>query len=87
MAHRNHGTTENSPAADRWIQIVRAEFCDAPGLQLTRGQIGRLWGLDDQVCTTVLDALTRTHFLQLKPDGRYKRADDGLSIRRGPRSR
>ena len=87
MPHKSHGTPEKSAATDRWIQIVQAEFCDAPGLQLTRGQIGRLWGLDDQICTTVLEALTRTHFLQLKPDGRYKRADDGLSMRRGSRSR
>lgn len=78
--------TNEYAAADRWIQIVRAEFREAPGLQLTRGQLRRLCGLDDQTCTTVLEALTSAHFLQQKPDGRYTRTDHGLSTRQPARS-
>jgi len=63
--------------------MVRAEFREAPGLQLTRVQLRRLCGLDDQTCATVLDVLTQAQFLHLKPDGRYARTEHGLSLRRG----
>ena len=78
MAH-SEPVTKRSPAIN-WLQIVRGEFLEIPGLQLTRAQIQRLWGLDDRLCTAVLDALTKARFLCQKPDGQYARADSqGLS--------
>ena len=74
MPHTDLVPTTRSPAID-WARIVRGEFLEIPGLQLTRAQIQRLWGLDDRICAAVLDALTNTRFLRLKPDGQYARAD------------
>jgi hypothetical protein len=83
MTQINFVSKNGRAAVERWIQMVRAEFREAPGLQLTRGQLRRLCGLDDQTCATVLDVLMQTHFLHLKPDGRYARTGHGLSLRRG----
>jgi hypothetical protein len=74
MLHTNPVTIDGHSSALDLLQIVRGEFLEIPGLQLTRQQIQRLWGLDDQLCTTVLDGLTEARFLLLKPDGHYKRA-------------
>jgi hypothetical protein len=56
-----------------WLQIVRGEYLEIPGLQLTRGQVRRLWGLDDPACTAVLASLIHEGFLRLTVDGRYSR--------------
>lgn len=83
MPHDNVKTTEY--AAGRWIEIVRSEFLEAPGLRLTRAHVQRLCGLDAEMCTTVLDALTHAQFLRRSADGWYVRADHDLSTRSGIR--
>ncbi len=40
-----------------------------PGLRLTVRQAQKLWGLDSQVCTTVLDGLVEAGIL-VRSDGR-----------------
>jgi hypothetical protein len=47
-----------------------------PGLQLTREQARRLFGVDDALCAQVLNALVESGFLRL--DGfKYRRATQG----------
>ena len=56
-----------------WLRIIRGEYAEMPGLQLTRSQAKRLWGLDDPGCTFVLSLLVKERFLRLTPNGRYTR--------------
>ena len=61
------------PQHDRLISNVQAEFIEMPGLQLTSLQAQRLWGLDDETCDEVLEALIARRFLHVTPDGKYAR--------------
>ena len=54
---------------------LRAEFLEMPGLRLTFAQAMRLWGLSEEDCQRVIDALIRSCFLQ--------RTDTGEVIRTG----
>ena len=47
-----------------------------PGLQLTRGQVQRLCGLERAVCERVLDTLVDMRFLYLTARGTYARFTD-----------
>jgi hypothetical protein len=47
-----------------WVHLVQAEYLEMPGLQLTRPQVRRLWGLEDQECDAVLGQLVASHFLR-----------------------
>jgi hypothetical protein len=66
-----------------WLRIIRSEYDEMPGLQLTRSQAGRLWGLDDRVCAALLNALVGEKFLRLTADGRYTRTVIGRRLRDG----
>jgi hypothetical protein len=66
----------HASAAD-WLQIVLGEFHEMPGLQLTKLQVQRLWGLDALTCDALLDALVEARFLQRTENGAYARADLG----------
>ena len=58
-----------------WIQIIRGEFLEIPGLRLTRDQVQRLWGLDDDTCHAVIIALTGAGILKQTQAGAYIRAN------------
>jgi hypothetical protein len=60
-----------------WSRVVRGEYLDSPGLQLTQRQAQRLWGLDERLCAGVLQKLVEERFLQQTVDGRYTRTDIG----------
>ena len=62
-----------APSTQEWTRIIRGEFLEVPGLHLTRAQIQRLWDLECDVCTDVLEALLQERFLQVTADGRYFR--------------
>jgi hypothetical protein len=62
-----------STVAD-WLQIIRGEFSEVPGLHLTRQQFQRLWGLDTETCDTLLHVLMDQKFLRQTPDHSYVRA-------------
>jgi hypothetical protein len=47
-----------------WIHVVQAEYLEMPGLQLTRPQIRRLWGLEQETCDTLLEQLLAARFLR-----------------------
>jgi hypothetical protein len=58
-----------------WLSIVRAEFCEMPGLQLTKPQIQRLWGIEAATCDALVDALIKQNFLKRTQRGGYGRVD------------
>ena len=58
-----------------WLQLIRAEYLEIPGLHLTRSQVERLWGLDATTCDELLDALIHARFLKRSSTGGYIRAD------------
>ena len=54
---------EQSTVTD-WLHLVQAEYLEMPGLQLTKAQVRRLWGLEDRTCDAVLKQLLAMHFLK-----------------------
>ena len=56
-----------------WLRIVRGEYLEMPGLQLTQSQARRMWGLDEHWCGIVLSTLVGERFLRLTSTGRYAR--------------
>ena len=69
-----HGPAVQTAAAD-WLQIVRGEFSEMPGLHLTKKQVQQLWGLDCHTCDTLLGILVDTKFLRQTPGEGYVRAN------------
>lgn len=63
------------PAVARWVQTLRGEFLEVPGLLLTRDQVQRLWGLDGKMCDVVLEALVQDGFLRRTEQGGFVRRD------------
>lgn len=61
-----------------WAQLVRAEYLEVPGLELTRDQAQRLWGLERAACEALLAALVDSQFLRRTRDNRYLRADGAV---------
>lgn len=55
------------------LQRVRGEYLEMPGLQLTRAQAARLWGLGPDLASALLTALVDADFLVRTSDGRYAR--------------
>jgi DNA-binding IclR family transcriptional regulator len=53
------------------LDEVRAEYMAMPGLNLTKRQFCRLWGLDRDTCDRVLEVLEATGFLQRTDEGGY----------------
>ncbi len=47
-----------------WLDLIRAEYLEMPGLRLTKPQVQRLWRLEPCVCDVVLDTLVATAFLR-----------------------
>ena len=71
--HRNNNATDVD-----WAQLVRAEYLEVPGLNLTRDQAQRLWGLDRAACEQLLAALVECRFLKRTRDNRYLLAGDSV---------
>jgi len=55
---------------------IRSEFLEMPGLRLTVLQASRLWGLDEESCRRVIDALVGSSFLRWTALGMIARASD-----------
>ena len=47
-----------------WVELIRAEYREMPGLRLTKPQIQRLWGIDVATCDHVVHALEAEQFLK-----------------------
>ena len=62
-----------TPSVDCWRELIQAEFCEMPGLHLTKPQVQRLWGLDEETCDVVLASLEDEKFLRRTSDDTYVR--------------
>jgi hypothetical protein len=60
-----------------WLQLIRSEYAEMPGLHLSKRQAQRLWGLDAENCQALLDALESNHYLRRTEKEMYIRADIG----------
>jgi hypothetical protein len=58
-----------------WLQLIRAEYVESPGLCLTKSQVQRLWGVDPVAAETLLAALVDAKFLRCTRQGAYVRAN------------
>jgi signal transduction histidine kinase len=72
------GLTGETTIAD-WLQSIRAEYVEVPGLHLTNAEVQELWGLDASVADALLKALVDARFLRRTPDHAYVRAEPGES--------
>lgn len=60
-------------AVVEWMEQIRAEYLEMPGLSLTKEQMRRLWRLDMTLCDAVVGALVALEFLERRPGDRYVR--------------
>jgi hypothetical protein len=60
-------------SVDFWREVIHAEYCEMPGLHLTKPQVQRLWGLDETTADIVLAALEDEKFLRRTSDDTYAR--------------
>lgn len=58
-----------------WLQLIRAEYLEMPGLRLTESQVQRFWGLDPVTSQALLSALLDVKFLKRTRHGAYMRTD------------
>ena len=58
-------------AVVEWMEQLRAEYLEMPGLSLTKEQMRRLWRLDGPLCDAVVDALVASGFLERRPGSLY----------------
>jgi hypothetical protein len=63
------------------LQRVYSEFSEMPGLHLTCKQAQRLWSLDEQTCSQLLEFLVEAKFLCRGRHGKYTRLTDGPTPR------
>jgi hypothetical protein len=59
------------------LSRIRSEYLEMPGLKLTSAQAQRLWAMDQETCSEVLDSLTEDRFLRRRDDGTYARLAEG----------
>ena len=59
------------------VELIRMEYTEMPGMQLSVFQVQRLLNLPKDLCERALGELTGSGFLRQSPDGRYLRAHDG----------
>jgi hypothetical protein len=59
------------------VELIRMEYTEMPGMQLTFWQVQRLLNLSEELCDRALGVLTGSGFLRQTPDGRYLRAHPG----------
>jgi DNA-binding MarR family transcriptional regulator len=64
---------------DEMLRRIRGEYLEMPGLRLLPEQARRLWGLDPQTCSHLLQALVDRGFLCRRADGTYGRRTDDPS--------
>jgi hypothetical protein len=69
--------TDTTQVLTDWLRLVRAEYLEVPGLHLTKAQIKRMWGLDEQTCDALIRTLIDSRFLRRTASDRYGRSDAG----------
>jgi hypothetical protein len=68
----------DTPDVDFLRELIHAEYCEMPGLHLTKAQVQRLWGLDDATCDAVLAVLEDEKFLRRTSRDSYARVGVGV---------
>ena len=68
----------SSVVSERLLRRICGEYLEMPGLRLTRKQAQRLWGLDEDSCTAILECLVELKFLRRSDGGSYSRFADGI---------
>jgi len=63
-------SSSNTTIVD-WVRLIRSEYLEMPGLQLTDVEVQRLWSLDATTSAALLDALVHAKFLRRTRDGFY----------------
>jgi hypothetical protein len=58
-----------------WLTRIEAEYREMPGLQLTVQQVQRLWGLNRQMCSEILELLVSRGVLWETPKHAFALAD------------
>ena len=66
---------------DDMLRRIQGEFLEMPGLRITQPQAGRLWGLDQESCAALLDALVDAKFLFRTRDGAFMRIEHANPVR------
>jgi hypothetical protein len=61
-----------------WLQRIRAEYQEMPGLSLNKEQMQKMWGLDAFVCDALVDALVAARVLRRRAGGAYVLHGAGL---------
>lgn len=70
--------TGTVPQVNTWVNRIRGEYLEMPGLSLTERQAGRLWGLESGTCRALLETLARIGFLYRNDRGEYVRSGCSL---------
>ena len=65
------------PAIHHCLELIRSEYAEMPGLHLTKEQMRRLFGCDQDACESAVCLLERSKFLRRTARGAYVRADHG----------
>lgn len=63
--------TETTSPIATWITRITSEYREMPGLNLTKPQMQRLWGLEAFVCDALIASLVDAHVLRRTPAGTY----------------
>ena len=66
---------------DDVLQRIQGEFVEMPGLRLTAAQAQRLWGLERDVCVSLLGVLVDAQFLAQTRDGAFVRREGARPMR------
>ena len=58
-----------------WLQLVRGEYEELPGLRLTQSQVEEWWEIDAARAATLIGALVSIGVLRKTREGAYVHAD------------
>ena len=61
----------NGAGMSGWIDLVRAEYREMPGLSLTKPQMQRLWGTDAVLCDALIETLVLARIIRKTRDEHY----------------
>jgi hypothetical protein len=65
---------------ERLLRRICGEYLEMPGLRLTCEEAQRLWGLDEQICASLVEFLVDVKFLYRTSDGRFARTEGMTSL-------
>lgn len=68
-------TPETHGVPEELLRRIQGEFLEMPGLRLTQPQACRLWGLDRDLCVSLLARLVDAKFLTCTRDGSFVQLD------------